>query len=65
MTIQDVPSRGRYIVDCPACRGAGRVPRPESTVLHGCRLCWERGVVSTIVADRWINRSGPEDAVAS
>ena len=57
------PGRGgRYIVECPACQGTGRVARAESTVLHGCRLCWERGVVARIVADRWIERSGPEAA---
>jgi hypothetical protein len=39
--------------ECPACFGTGKVPRLNSTILHGCMLCWERGVVSTIVADRW------------
>ena len=43
----------RFIVDCPACLGTRKVPRQNSTILHGCMLCWERGVVSTIVADRW------------
>jgi hypothetical protein len=34
-------------------------------VLYGCRLCWERGVVARIVAERWINRSQPNDAPAA
>ena len=49
---------GKYIVDCPACEGTGKVPKPGSIVLHGCLLCWERGVVSPIVADRWFKRGG-------
>lgn len=65
MSKQDTPPRrGRYIVDCPACEGTGREARPESIVLHGCRLCWERGVVARIVAERWINRSDPNGAPA-
>ncbi len=44
---------GRYIVACPACEGSGRVVRPGSQVPVGCRLCWERGRVSRIVAERF------------
>lgn len=51
---------GKFIVDCPACQGAGKVPKPGSIVLHGCLLCWERGVVSTIVAERWLKRGGQD-----
>ena len=64
MNKQRPPRRGRFIVDCPACQGTGRVNRPGSTILHGCRLCWERGVVSTIIAERWLNRP-PQDEAAS
>ena len=60
----DQSIRGRFIVDCPACLGTRTVPRADSTILHGCRLCWERGVVSTIVAERWLNRP-PQDEAAS
>jgi Ribonuclease G/E len=49
----DQSARRRYMEECPACFGTGKVPRLNSTILHGCMLCWERGVVSTIVADRW------------
>jgi Ribonuclease G/E len=44
---------GRYIVDCPACEGTGRIRHVDSVVLTGCRLCWERGVCSPIVANRY------------
>ncbi len=44
---------GRYIVDCPACAGTGRIRQGDSVVLTGCRLCWERGVCSPIVANRY------------
>ena len=64
MAESKTPRHGRYIVDCPACEGTGRVSRPGSVVLHGCRLCWERGVVSTIVAERWRNRP-PEQGGAA
>lgn len=57
----DQATRGRYIVECPACLGTRKVPRPDSTILHGCMLCWERGVVSTIIAERWRNRAEPAD----
>jgi hypothetical protein len=44
---------GRFIVSCPACRGSGRVVRQDSQVPVGCRLCWERGRVARIVAERF------------
>jgi hypothetical protein len=44
---------GRFIVSCPACRGSGRVVRQGSQVPVGCRLCWERGRVARIVAERF------------
>jgi hypothetical protein len=56
-------NRGRFIEDCPACLGTGKAPRPDSIVLHGCMLCWERGVVSIIVAERWRKRDDPSDGV--
>ena len=61
--VHDQSTRRRFIVDCPACLGTGKVPRPNSTILHGCMLCWERGVVSTIVADRWREREEPSDGM--
>jgi hypothetical protein len=48
----DAPSE-RYIVACPACGGDGRVVPPGSLAQVGCRLCWERGRVSRIVADKY------------
>ena len=59
----DRSTTGRFIVECPACLGSRKVPRQNSTILHGCMLCWERGVVSTIVADRWRKRDEPSDDV--
>ena len=53
--------RRGLVVTCPACLGKGKVPRENSRILHGCMLCWERGVVSTIVADRWSNRGAPAE----
>lgn len=44
---------GRFIVACPACCGSGRVVGPGSQVPVGCRLCWERGRVARIVAERF------------
>ena len=61
--MHDHSGRRRYIVNCPACLGKGKVPRENSTILHGCMLCWERGVVSTIIADRWRNREEPADGM--
>lgn len=57
----DRSRRGRFPVDCPACQGLGKVPRHGSAELYGCQLCWERGVVSAIVADRWRNHHNPEE----
>ena len=59
----DEPAANPYIVDCPACLGKGKVLRPNSTILHGCMLCWERGVVSTIVAKRWRKRENQSDGM--
>ena len=50
----DHRERDRYIVECPACAGTGRVVRPDSQVPVGCRLCWERGRVARIAAARFL-----------
>jgi hypothetical protein len=53
----EVPGGGpaeRYIVLCPACGGDGRVIPPGSLAQVSCRLCWERGRVSRIVADKYL-----------
>jgi hypothetical protein len=42
-----------FIVTCPACRGHRRVLRDGSQARLSCRLCWERGVVSRIVANKY------------
>jgi hypothetical protein len=44
---------GRFIVSCPACQGSGRVVGSGSQVPVSCRLCWERGRVARIVAERF------------
>ncbi|HEV3172714.1 MAG TPA: hypothetical protein VGZ32_20375 [Actinocrinis sp.] len=44
----------RYIVLCPACEGDGRVIPPGSLAQVSCRLCWERGRVSRIVANKYL-----------
>jgi hypothetical protein len=44
-------ARKKFIVDCPACDGTGHVVREGSQVSVGCRLCWERGRVSRILAE--------------
>jgi hypothetical protein len=49
----DAP-HARLIVACPACGGRGWVKAPGSRARMGCRLCWERGRVSRIVADRFL-----------
>ena len=46
--------REKYIVSCPACGGDGRVVPPGSLAQVSCRLCWERGRVSRIVADKYL-----------
>jgi hypothetical protein len=48
------PARKPFIVLCPACDGIGHVLRDGSQVQLTCRLCWERGVVARIVADRYL-----------
>lgn len=55
------PADKRFIVTCPGCGGSGRVLRDGSQVRLSCRLCWERGVVARIVADRYLRdaRSAP------
>lgn len=48
------PSHEPFIVICPGCGGSGRVLRDGSQVRLACRLCWERGVVARILADRYL-----------
>jgi hypothetical protein len=43
----------RFVVQCPACGGSGHVVPFGSRTRVGCRLCWERGRVSRIVAEAW------------
>jgi len=43
----------KFIVKCPACAGSGNVVPLGSRARVGCRLCWERGRVSRIVAESW------------
>ena len=47
------PARRKYIVPCPACGGTGRIVPHGSQARVSCRLCWERGRVSWIVAERY------------
>lgn len=42
-----------YIVTCPACGGDGRVTPSDSVAQVSCRLCWNHGRVSRIVADTY------------
>ena len=44
----------KYIVSCPACGGDGRVIPPGSLAQVSCRLCWERGRVSRIAANKYL-----------
>jgi len=46
-----------FIVTCPGCGGSGRVLRDGSQVRLSCRLCWERGVVARIVADKYLRNA--------
>jgi hypothetical protein len=56
------PTHRPYIVACPACKGKGRLLRDGSQVHLSCRLCWERGVVARIVADKYLRaRHSPAD----
>lgn len=51
----------RFIVECPACAGVGRVVRQNSQVPVSCRLCWERGRVSRIVARAFLEENQVEE----
>jgi Ribonuclease G/E len=48
-----------FIVTCPACAGRGLVLRDGSQVHLVCRLCWQRGVVARIIADRYARADRP------
>lgn len=61
---QDAP-RKKFIVCCPACDGTGRVVREDSQVSVGCRLCWERGRVSRIIAEHFERDRSPFASGAS
>jgi hypothetical protein len=56
----DVPPR-KFIVRCPACDGSGNVVPFGSLARVGCRVCWERGRVSRIVADSWLREHGEKE----
>jgi hypothetical protein len=56
-----MPQR-KFIVQCPECNGSGRVVPFGSRARVGCRLCWERGRVSRIVADSWWREHGEKGA---
>lgn len=58
------PPRKRFIVPCPACDGTGTVVRAGSQASVGCRLCWERGVVSRIVAESFRREQSPPSNAA-
>lgn len=45
-----------FIVTCPACGGSGLVLRDDSQVHLGCKLCWRRGVVARIVAEKYLSK---------
>lgn len=51
------PTHRPFIVACPACKGKGRLLRDGSQVHLSCRLCWERGVVARIVADKYLRNA--------
>ena len=51
---QATPIHEPFIVTCPACGGSRRVTRDGSQVPLSCRLCWERGVVASIVANKYL-----------
>lgn len=55
----DVKPR-KIIVQCPACNGSGNVVPFGSRARVGCRICWERGRVSRIVADDWLREHGDQ-----
>ncbi len=50
----------KFIVRCPACNGRGDVVPFGSRARVGCRVCWERGRVSRIVAEIWQREHGGE-----
>lgn len=52
----------KFIVRCPACNGSGLVVPFGSHARVGCRVCWERGRVSRIVADSWLRENGEKGA---
>ena len=52
----------KFIVSCPACKGSGHVVPFGSRARVGCRVCWERGRVSRIVADSWLLENGEKGA---
>ena len=52
----------KIIVQCPACNGSGRVVPFGSRARVGCRICWERGRVSRIVADSWLREHDEKGA---
>ena len=52
----------KFIVRCPACNGSGHVVPFGSRARVGCRICWERGRVSRIVADSWLREHGEKGA---
>ncbi|HEV2347336.1 MAG TPA: hypothetical protein VGS97_24795 [Actinocrinis sp.] len=54
--------RKKFIVWCPACNGSGHVVPFGSRARVGCRICWERGRVSRIVADSWLREHGEKGA---
>lgn len=54
--------RKKFIVQCPACKGSGHVVPFGSRARVGCRVCWERGRVSRIVADSWLLENGEKGA---
>lgn len=57
----DVPAKKKIIVQCPACNGSGNVVPFGSRARVGCRICWERGRVSRIVADSWLLEHGDRE----
>ena len=58
----EVPPKKKIIVQCPACNGSGHVVPFGSRARVGCRICWERGRVSRIVADSWLRENGEKGA---
>lgn len=44
---------GRFTVSCPACKGSGRIVPHGLSAPESCTLCFERGRVPRIVAERY------------